>query len=62
METRSRWEREPGDLYVELTLETLELGEDGEQEEMNLQLKARPPRGASGVVSHEAQRCQRKVR
>ena len=46
METRSRWEREPGDLYVELTLETLELGEDGEQEEINLQLKARPPRGA----------------
>ena len=46
LETRSRWEREPGDLYVKLTLEALELGEGGEQEEINLQLKARPPRGA----------------
>ena len=46
LETRSRWEREPGDLYVKLTLEALELGEGGKQEEINLQLKARPPRGA----------------
>ena len=46
LETRSRWEREPGELYVKLTLEALELGEGGEQEEINLQLKARPPRGA----------------
>lgn len=39
MGTRSRWEREPGDLCIQLTLEALELEEGGEQEEIHWQLE-----------------------